>query len=306
MATVSRQPGLIECTPMSVLRCVVTSTQLGLDCSGILGEAYMVPFKNNKTHETEAQFIIGYRGLVSLARRTGEVKQVEAHTVHQGDTFDIEFGLEPRFVHRPDWGVERSRETMSHTYAIWRMEGGQVHVDVMTKKEVESIRKRSKAKDSGPWAHPDDYLEMAKKTVIRRSSKLVPMTAEMADALHAEDRSEAGLMPALELTGVTEFDHEDERAQDLEAASSEEKKKGASKKKAGPRPASKPAESAEADGLGNPEWEDLWNEAQDLVRSLTEEQRSVALEKAGIARMHAKLSSEELRAVISEAGEFIG
>src|SRR6185503_17866365 len=101
LVAVSKSKDLQECSINSILQCVMTGAQLGLDCSGVLGSAYMVPFWNSKVQAYEAVFIPGYRGLVDLARRTGEIEDIYAHVVYQDDVFDYELGAEPRLIHKP-------------------------------------------------------------------------------------------------------------------------------------------------------------------------------------------------------------
>src|SRR5690554_3088052 len=112
--TVLRQtPQLGQCTPESFLGALMTCAQLGLE-PGPLGHAYLVPFKNNKTGMFEVTFIPGYRGLVELARRSGQVQSVQAHVVREGDRFDYEFGLNPKLEHKP----AGSDGEVTHAYAV--------------------------------------------------------------------------------------------------------------------------------------------------------------------------------------------
>jgi recombination protein RecT len=169
-------PNLLNCQPASLLNAVVKASQLGLEVGGALGHAYLVPYK------TEATLIVGYRGLIALARRSGEIQSITARVVHANDTFEIEFGLEEKLRHVP--AVSDPGE-MTHVYAVAKLMGGGVQYDVMTKAEVEAIRKRSRAGNSGPWV--SDPEEMARKTVVRRLCKYLPISIELADALSIDD-----------------------------------------------------------------------------------------------------------------------
>lgn len=176
-----RQPKLLECTTVSIVKGVMDASALGLDCSGLLGSGYLVPYRNNKTGQYEAQFIPGYRGLVDLAYRGGRVKGIDAHVVYANDKFKCSFGLAPVLEHEPDWTGSRDDKDIVAAYAIAFLEGGVTHSEVMTRTEIDAIRKRSKAKDSGPWV--TDYAEMAKKTVVRRLCKGLPLSTELESAL---------------------------------------------------------------------------------------------------------------------------
>src|SRR5690554_1158312 len=188
--TVLRQtPQLGQCTPESFLGALMTCAQLGLE-PGPLGHAYLVPFKNNKTGMFEVTFIPGYRGLVELARRSGQVQSVQARIVRDGDEFDYEFGLEPKLRHRPTADVDKP---VTHAYAVLRLKDGGADFDVMTVAEVDAIRKRSRAATNGPWV--TDYAEMAKKTVLRRLAKRMPMAVEMAQAVAQDERVRTAISP---------------------------------------------------------------------------------------------------------------
>lgn len=179
LACVSKTPALAQCTPTSVMRALMQCAELGLEPGSATGEAYLVPYK------TECQLIPGYRGLISLAFRSGQIKSISAVTVHQGDTFEYERGLEPKLRHVPSMEVDKSNSNMTHAYCVIQLMSGGVVYDVMTTKEINAIRGRSKASNSGPWV--SDYLEMAKKTVVRRTIKYAPMSVEMARTLAIDD-----------------------------------------------------------------------------------------------------------------------
>lgn len=186
-AAASRQPELAECSPMSILRSMMQSAELGLEvCSGT-NEAYLVPYYNKNTKCKEAQFIPGYQGLVKLAIESGKVKNIESRVVYENDAFDYELGMAPKITHKP---ALKSRGDVLAFYAIAHLADGSVQFDLMTKEEVDAIRSRSKASGFSPWA--TDYNEMAKKTVVRRLYKMLPKSKAMADALEVQAKAEAG------------------------------------------------------------------------------------------------------------------
>lgn len=186
LSTFTRTPALWECDPISIARAVVEAAQAGLEPTGSLGGAYLVPFFNSKTGRKEAQLIIGYTGLVKLARRSGEIARVEARIVREQDEFDFGYGLQPYLTHRPALGVpEDQQNPMVLAYAVAHFRSGETQFDVMTAAEILAIKARSKAKDSGPWV--TDEAEMWKKTVLRRLSKLMPLTVEAQRILDGED-----------------------------------------------------------------------------------------------------------------------
>ena len=131
--------------------------------------------------------IIGYRGMMDLARRSGQVKRITARVVRKGDKFDYAYGLDERLTHTPD---EAASGDITHVYAFVELIEGYKDFDVMSRAEVEAVRKRSKAGGDGPWV--TDYGEMAKKTVIRRLLKRIPSSTELQQALTLQDLAESG------------------------------------------------------------------------------------------------------------------
>ena len=178
LSATARSPQLLACTPASLLLCVMQAAELGLEAGGLLGEAYLVAYKDTAT------LIPGYRGLVKLARQSGQLSSLEAYVVRKQDTFDIEFGLEPRLVHKPFMQGEPNSDDIVAVYAIARFKDGTRQCDVMTRGEVDAIRKRSAAANSGPWV--TDFAEMAKKSVVRRLCKYLPLSPELQKALEHE------------------------------------------------------------------------------------------------------------------------
>src|SRR5690606_10332500 len=122
LTAISSNPRLLECTKESLALALIEAGQLGLEPNGVMGQAYLVPYFNGKTKKYEAQFQVGYRGLIDLARRSGEVTKVEARAVREGDYFEYEYGLTPQLVHRPD---PSGQGEMTHVYAIaWLRDAG--------------------------------------------------------------------------------------------------------------------------------------------------------------------------------------
>lgn len=183
-------PKLLTCTQESFLGAVMRAAQLGL-VAGPLGLAYFIPYENRKRGITEAQLIVGYQGLIELIRRSGSLSTIDAEVVFEGDHFEFEKGTEGKLVHRPDWKSDkRSKETAICVYAFAKLKDGGWQAVVLPVAEVEAIRARSRAGNSGPWV--TDWNEMAKKTAIRRLYKFLPKTVEVSEALRQEDDIDFG------------------------------------------------------------------------------------------------------------------
>lgn len=189
---IDKTPKLQECSPQSLVACIKQCAELGLEPGGALGLAYLVPYG------TSCTLIIGYRGLIELARRSGKLAQIEAHVIHANDEFKVEFGLDPVLRHIPK--LDGAEGPPKAVYCVARMTDGSKHVEVMTWDAVMKIKGRSKTSGSGPWQ--TDEEEMARKTVVRRAAKYLPLSPELADALNTEhdDFVDAEVVtPALQL-----------------------------------------------------------------------------------------------------------
>ena len=213
--TVLRQtPKLGECTPESFLGSLMTCAQLGLE-PGPLGEAYLVPYWHSKTKTHVAQFIPGYRGLVKLAYQSGQVATVAAHVVREGDEFGYEYGLDPFLHHKPTLGEPGP---VVAVYAMVKFVNGAGNFEVMSRADVERIRKRSRAAQDGPWV--TDWEAMAKKTALKQLSKWMPLSSEfvLAASNDGSVRTEIGT----DLVDVQPvIDGELDRQEALEAAHSQ-------------------------------------------------------------------------------------
>lgn len=188
LSAFTRNPELFECDPVSVVRAVVEAAQVGLEPTGAIGGAHLVPRWNSKARRKEAQLIIDYRGFVQLAKRSGEVARITARVVREADEFDYQQGTDEWLRHKPALGVDPGAFTYVYGIAYFRDGGSQF--DVMSAAQIEAHRQRfaprNKAGDIvGPWV--SDPEEMWKKTVLRRLAKLLPLTVEARTVLAFED-----------------------------------------------------------------------------------------------------------------------
>jgi recombination protein RecT len=183
----SRNKDLQTCTQASVFGAIIQASQLGLEV-GVMGQAYLIPFKNNKNGKTECQFIPGYKGLISLARRSGDVTSIETNIVYENDEFDLNLGIDTTVKHKPNIYSERGKPIV--VYGVAKFKQGGHHFEWMGISEVNKIRARSKASTSGPWV--TDYEQMIKKTLIRRMMNYLPMSIELSNAIQISDAADDG------------------------------------------------------------------------------------------------------------------
>lgn len=194
MTSIQRTPELAKCTPESLLGAVLTCTQLGLEPDAASGRAFLIPYKD------QATLIIGYRGLMELARRSGELAgSPYARCVYEKDEYEFEHGLTPKLTHKPCPTPERGALVAVYAVAHFK-DGGPPAYEWMWKHEVDAVRQGSRAGNSGPWV--SHYPEMARKTVMRLLCKWLPMSAELQTAVTIDDQAERGEAQSLEIIDI--------------------------------------------------------------------------------------------------------
>ena len=196
-------PKLSDCEPMSFLGALMQCASLGLEPNTVLGHAYMIPFDRSKKVRNaqtgreewvkipEVQVVIGYKGLIDLARRSGHITSIAANIHYSDDDlWEYEEGTEAKLRHRP--GALAGQKL--HAYAIAKFkDGGHAYV-VLPWSHVLKIRDGSQGYQTAvrlgktadaPWVKHED--EMAKKTAIRALSKYLPLSVEFMDALQVDE-----------------------------------------------------------------------------------------------------------------------
>lgn len=179
------EPKLAECSTISVLSCVMKCAALGMEPSAVdgLGRAYILPFYNGKTHSLEATFILGYKGMIDLARRSGEIQSISARAVYDGDEFSYAYGLNEDLHHVP---MHRSNNLI-YAYCVAHFKDGGHYFIVLSRDEIEAARKASKAGNSGPWK--THYDQMAIKTAIRRAFPYLPVSVVAQEAAASDEQT---------------------------------------------------------------------------------------------------------------------
>lgn len=180
LTLVRTTPKLLECSAKSIMGGIMMAAQLGLEL-GVLGQAYLVPFKN------EAVFVIGYRGMIELARRSGNIKNINAHQVYAGDDFKLQYGLDEKIEHVPYFITGKPKGEFLGVYCVAKFVDGGHSTLYMPKDELDAHRQRSKASGSGPWV--TDYEQMCLKTVVRGLFKWLPVSVEQARQVAGTDET---------------------------------------------------------------------------------------------------------------------
>lgn len=205
---VYKTPKLAECDPVSLLGAMMACASFGLEPNTPLGHAYLIPFEKKKkegaqwvTERIDVNLIIGYRGLIDLARRSGDLVSLHADVVYEGDDFSFEYGSNMHLRHVPK-GSREGRKAI-YCYAHASLKDGQAF-EVLPNEEVLRVRdnaeayksavrmknnSNSRAYETSPWVAYEH--EMKAKTMIRRLSKMLPMSIEFANAVALDNMSEA-------------------------------------------------------------------------------------------------------------------
>lgn len=181
LTTLQTTPKLNTCTPTSFLGSMMTAAQLGLEPNTPLGQAYILPYENRKNGTVEAQFQIGYKGLIDLAYRSGEVELVQAQCVHENDHFVCKYGLSPVLEHIP---ADSNRGEITKVYALFKTKSGGFGFEVMSVDDIKAhAKKYSKGFNTSysPWS--TNFEEMAKKTVLKKCLKYAPLKSDFVRSI---------------------------------------------------------------------------------------------------------------------------
>lgn len=180
MTALSSNEALAKCDQISFLGALMQAAQLGLEPNTPTQQAFLIPYGG------KCQFQIGYKGLIELARRGGEVKEIYAEIIYSNDEYEVQLGLDRDLKHKPKLG---DRGEPVYYYGVFKLVNGGYGFEVMSVDDIKRHRDRfSQAAKSGfsPWK--DNFDEMAKKTVLKRVLKYAPMRTEFLQAMSIDEK----------------------------------------------------------------------------------------------------------------------
>ncbi|BBY78903.1 recombinase RecT [Mycolicibacterium pulveris] len=297
VTVVRATPKLAECSPASFLGALLTASQLGLE-PGPTGEAYFVPYGNVCT------FIPGYRGLIKLARQSGQVSDIYAEIVYSNDKYKVTLGLNRDIEHEI---VDRNnRGEPTDVYAVAKFKDGTTTFVTMTKAEVEAIRARSRASKDGPWA--TDWNAMAKKTAVRQLAKWLPLSPEFNTAVSLDGSTRTDVGPLVD--AQTEFvDGEvvgDQQA--IEGGESGPGQDGGNDQSEGAEPSSGAEVQSDSGDQADPPADVVYagrNELKTLAQIRAAEQHDDASWKAFVANSIGREVANDKQLTMAEAEQII-
>ena len=181
LTTLKQNPKLLECSIESLLSCVLTSAQLGLE-PNLLGSCYFIPYKG------QVSFQIGYKGLIDLVTRKGDVISIVAQEVRAGDHFHFEYGRDETLKHVPA-PIQNRGETIAF-YAYAHLKNGGFVFQVMSVEEIKKVRDEFSIsykfdKSNSIWGK--HFESMALKTVLKRLIKYLPISTETQTAVSYDE-----------------------------------------------------------------------------------------------------------------------
>ena len=220
-------PALLKCDVASLVSAIGQCAQMGLEPNTVLGHAYLVPFNTkrkdangNERWVNSVQVIVGYKGLIDLARRSGQIVSIAAHEVCENDEFECSYGLVEVLTHKP--AMRGDRGEVVAFYAVAHLKDGGHAFEVMSVEQVREIMTATQSKGKyGPWK--DHFVEMGRKTVIRRLAKYLPLSIEFQTAAELDSMAAAGRDQNLEantidgvFTSISEPDADGAQADDAQ------------------------------------------------------------------------------------------
>ena len=190
ITTIRQNPKLAQCNQESLLGALMVSAQLGLE-PGVLGQCYLIPYGR------ECQFQIGYKGMIELLRRSGQLKDIYAYSVYENDEIEMTYGLDRDLKHKPNL---QNKGNFIGCYCVAVLKDDARAFEYMTKEEIEAHGKKfSKTYGNGPWK--TDFEAMAHKTVVKKMLKWLPVSVEFLEMANKDEKT---FKVADEKTGETE------------------------------------------------------------------------------------------------------
>jgi recombination protein RecT len=179
--------------PASFVNSIMHASKLGLE-PGI--DAHLVPYENKRQGTVEIQCIPDYRGLLKLARNSGDITSVSVQIVYEHDHFELSLGLVETLTHKPKLDGPRGDPVL--VYGVARFKDGSHHVEWMSVQDINTIRDGSRGyqnavryKSDNPWI--SSWEEMARKTLVRRMCKYLPRSIELQNAERLIDAGDKGV-----------------------------------------------------------------------------------------------------------------
>jgi recombination protein RecT len=188
-----KNPKLVECTPQSLWECIASSVQSGFWPVGFPPMAYYIPFNDFKNKKVVATFIPHYNAYVTRMFESGCVRKINCKVVRENDHFIHHEGSDERIEFKSLRTGDRGRRIA--VFCITVNQWGSEQITVLYKEDVDGIKSKSRAAESGPWASkvPLEVDWMWMKSAIRQHRKLLPAMKPMRDDEEEFQESKKGI-----------------------------------------------------------------------------------------------------------------
>jgi len=188
--------------PSSMFASILAGAEIGLVPSDLLGEFFLIPRnlkQDNGQYKMTVTPQVGYKGMVKILLRSGEIDNIDAQVVYAGEKFKVALGTSPKLEHNPKYDIDRSAEKITHAYAIATYKSGRTQFTVLTKDEICAIRDRSKYPNTlyfNDKENPNRWME--KKSALMQLSKLLDKDYYGSKAIELDSRVEGGAILTLD------------------------------------------------------------------------------------------------------------
>ena len=183
--------------PSSLFASILAGAEIGLIPSDMLGEFYLIPRRIDGKQTVTP--LIGYKGLVSILLRSGEITKIHTECVYEGDHFEAIYGLEQNIIHKPNFDTERSANTLKFVYAVAKLKNGDYQFQVLSKGEILKIKALSRY-DNDLYFNDkkDPQMWMVRKTALIQLSKMLPKDFYGKKAVEMDGQLEGGAILSLD------------------------------------------------------------------------------------------------------------
>ena len=205
MSEVKKNEKLLQAfkeSPASMFASILAGAEVGLIPSDMIGEFYLIP-RNIKQPDGKYRMmvtpLIGYKGLVSILLRSGDITRIHTEIVYEGDTFEPVYGLEPNIIHKPNFDVPRSAEKITHAYAVAKTKTGEYQFAVISRQEILAIKSMAKYDNDlyfNDKKNPNRWME--KKAALIQLSKMLPKDYYSKKAIGMDTMMEGGSIITLD------------------------------------------------------------------------------------------------------------
>lgn len=175
---------LTECKAETVIETLQACISVDLPIVRSLGYVALIPYSKCMT------LMLQYQGFGELILRSQSVASLQSHLVYKGDDFSVTLGSEPKVHHVPDMNASRNWQNITHAYCIAHHMKGPIQIEIMTREELEVVKKAGNTNSPAWKAFPNEmYRKAPCRRIAKRIRKIVggPQQIALTRGLQIED-----------------------------------------------------------------------------------------------------------------------